>query len=209
MIVFDIETGPLPSEHLAKVMPEFRAPANYKDQTKIEAYVSESRELWRQNAALSALTGRVLAIGVSMDGETKVIGLEDESETINWFWLQWQDARMTRGNEKFVGFCVKPFDLPFLVQRSWIHGVHVPFDVFEGRYWNSAFIDLQERWLCGGRDSRGASLDAVCRAFGLEGKHGTGADFARLWESDRYAAFAYLKHDLWLTRQLAERMGVS
>ena len=60
--VFDIETGPLPIEHLEDMMPEFTAPSNWKDEAKIEAKIKEQQTKWFEKAALDARTGQVLAI---------------------------------------------------------------------------------------------------------------------------------------------------
>lgn len=202
---FDIETGPLPNEQLAKVMPTFTAPSNYKDLSKIETYIADAARAWMDRAALSALTGRVLAIGVMRGPDIRIIGVESESEMLAMFWNHWRDERL---GSAYVGFCTKTFDLPFMFQRSVILQVPVPMNLFDGRYWNSRFIDLQERWLCFGRNSEGASLDSVCRACGLGQKTGKGVDFAGLWESNRDAAISYLKQDLRLAAALAERLGV-
>ncbi len=61
--IFDIETGPRSRAELAECVPTFEAPANWKDPEKIAAYVAQKEAEWFQSAALSALTGRVLAIG--------------------------------------------------------------------------------------------------------------------------------------------------
>lgn len=212
MIIFDIETAPLPDDQLVKLMPEFSAPANYKESAKIDAYIAESREVWKKSAALSALTGRVLAIGIKAGPDTTVIGVDSEADMLTLFWDKWIVSEMQGcfedGAQKWAGFCCKSFDLPFLIQRSWINRVRVPYDVMEGRYFSSRIIDLQERWLCFGRDSKGCSLDAVAKALGVGQKNGKGADFAALWNTNRDAAIAYLKNDLALTAAVAERLGL-
>ncbi len=203
MVVWDIESSALSPAELAAIEPEFKAPANYRDAAKIAAYIAESRASWRDRAALSALTGRVLAIGIRQGGESKIWGVESEADMLQLFWDRFSDDRL---GEHYVGFSIKNFDLPFLVQRSFVKGIQVPYGVIEGRYWHHRFIDLQERWLCFGRESTGASLDAVCRACGLGVKTGSGADFSKLWSTDRDAAIAYLHRDLELCAKLAERL---
>lgn len=200
-IIFDIESGRIPDDQLQLVMPEFRAPSNYKKPEAIESYIAEAKLEWKENAALSALTGRVLAIGISDETGTTVAGVDDESDLLTWFW-----DKVRNNPVDFVGFSIKQFDLPFLCQRSWIKGVFIPGQVFNGRYFSGQFVDLQERWMCFGRNHTGQSLDAICKSCGLGGKAGNGKDFAKLWHLDRDAAIEYCKTDLRLTAALAERL---
>lgn len=200
-IYFDVESGSLADDQLARVMPEFKAPKNYKKPEAIEAYLAEAREEWRENAALSALTGRVLAIGILDQDGTQVLGVDNEADLITWFW----DKVRNTGSD-FVGFSIKHFDLPFLCQRSWILNVKIPVGLFNGRYFSDQFIDLQERWLCYHGTPKGNGLDAVVKACGGTGKTGNGKDFSKLWNSDRDAAIEYLKTDLRETAWLAERI---
>ena len=199
MTVFDIETKPQSDAQLELVKPVFRAPSNYKDQAKIDIYILDAEAEWKKRAALSALTGRVLAIGTKEGAYIQIIE-GAEPDMLAKFWQEFQEA------EEMAGFCVKSFDLPFLVQRSFINQVKVPVTLFDGRYYSRDVVDLQEVWLCYGRERDGASLDAVCRACGIGGKTGSGADFARLYETDREAALMYLRDDLNLTQKLAERL---
>jgi hypothetical protein len=209
--VFDIESVALPASELARVMPEFKAPGNYKKPEAIEAYLAEARAEWRDRAALSAISGRVLAIGIQYGPETRVWGVDseaDEADTLTLFWDKWRDSAAKDGAGRWVGFCCKSFDLPFLIQRSWINSVSIPFGVMEGRYWSERIVDLQERWLRYGRDSKGCSLDAVAKALKVGAKNGSGKDFAALWNTDRDAAIGYLKNDLSLTAAVAIRLGL-
>jgi hypothetical protein len=60
-------------------------------------------------------------------------------------------------------------------------------------------------------------IDKLAKAFGLQGKvtesdNGqsvSGADFHKLWRSDRATAEKYLRQDVLLCQRLAERMGVA
>lgn len=208
MIVFDVETAPLTNSELARVMPEFNAPKGWKDFEKIATYREEARREWLLNAALSAITGRVLAIGIRHGPDTKVIGVDSEADMLTLFWDYWNTSTTSDGAGKWVGFCCRSFDVPFLVQRSWVNKVKVPHDIMEGRYITHRIVDLQERWLCFGRDSKGCSLDAVAKSLGVGQKNGKGSDFGALWNTDRDAAIGYLKNDLALTAAVAERLGV-
>lgn len=202
MILFDIETGPRPREDIADLCPAFEAPSNYKDAEKIAAYLAEKREAWFADAALSALTGRVLAIGYldTTTEQTGTFATSDEAADIEAFWA-------ISSGQDLLGFNSNAFDLPFLIRRSWALGITPPLDLGRGRYLPPRCIDILDSWRCGVREDR-ASLDKIARYLGLGAKTGHGADFARLWAEDRPAALSYLANDIRLTRAVATRLGL-
>jgi uncharacterized protein YprB with RNaseH-like and TPR domain len=208
-IFFDIETGPLPENELAALLPRFD-PAevktgNIKDPDKIAAKIAEAETNHKRDfierAALDPLTGRVIAIGLldSESGKFDVIGHDDEAKTLGEFWEACL-GEMGRTNQ-MVGFNSSQFDLPFLFRRSWKHRVQIPLGIRRGRYWSEEMIDLREGWQLGDRMARG-SLDAIAKHLGVGEKNGEGKEFARLWAEDRAKAVAYLRNDLELTAKV-------
>jgi hypothetical protein len=246
MLIFDIETGPLDNESVAKFSPEFAPPphpgefnpagvkfGNLKDEAKRAAKLEEAKTAHADavanyesstaaakaahladclaNAALSPLTGRVLAIGFQTSkGVSIEDGGGDEEDLLNRFWAMYAKCRAAAPSpRKMVGANIFGFDLPFLVRRSWILQVEFPQSVRNGRYFDSMFVDLCDVWLCGQRfGSEPASLDVMSRALGIGQKNGSGAEFARLWQEDRAKAIEYLTNDLAITTKVAERLGV-
>jgi len=205
-MLFDIETSALSDAELDKVKPQFQAPANYKDVAKIAANIAEQEKEWKENAALSPITGRVLAFGYeSLDFD--IIADEDEKTLLEQVWFL-INSKLS-ASIKVVGFHIFGYDLPFLIKRSWSLGVTVPRIVggWSGRYWtwNEDIIDLRLVWQMGDRQAHG-SLDDISKFFGGTGKTGSGKDFAALWQSDREKAITYLKTDLALSKLLYERM---
>jgi len=199
-IIFDIETAPLPDAELAALAPEFEAPKNYKDAEKIKAAREEKAREWRDGAALSAVTGRVLAIGC-LDGE-KFATLEgDELAILNGFW----NLTAHFAGRRFGGHNILDFDLPFLCRRSWALGLRVPGEVFDGHRISSRFVDTLKLWGCGVHGAR-VSLRDLARALKVGDKTGSGADFAALYVSDRHAALAYLENDCRLTAKVLARL---
>jgi hypothetical protein len=178
----------------------------------------ESFQELRTKAALSALTGEVLAIGYGMSGSIRIECQDSqrgvtERDLLISFWQVATKVRHSQG--KILGFNSLGFDIPFLIQRSWMHSVDVPRWVRDGRYFDRAFIDLLEVWKCGTyRSEIPQKLDSIVRAMGLGGKpEGTcGADFARRFHSpnpvDREEAIRYLRNDIEITTKLAERLGL-
>lgn len=201
MTIFDIETGPLPDAELEAVKPIFKAPKHYKKPEAIASAIAEAEAEWRANAALDAKTAQVLCIGLLDDDATQFL-TGPEGAILEAFWNAWY------ASERMAGFNCKDFDMRILWQRSIILGVKVPMDLFEGRYWSRKVVDLQEIWLCFGRDTKGQSLDAICRALKIGQKNGDGKDFAALYATDRQAALEYVGNDLELTAKLAARLGV-
>ena len=202
MTIFDIETGPRPLAELESIMPEFDAGAVLKDPAKIAAKLEEKKQDWLANAALSAQTGKVLAIGL-LDETGLVTILEgDEKLMLESFWKILADYWQTR---LFVGFNCMAFDLPFMVRRSLILGVFVPLPVrFLTKYRHDGIDDLMESWRLW-TDER-ISLNNLAKLLGVGEKAGNGSDFARLYETDRPAALDYLRQDLNLTQAIAKRM---
>lgn len=202
-IVFDIETGPLPMDQLIARMPEFEAPDNYKNQDKIDAYIQEKESKWIEKAACDALTGEVLAIGfLDEDGYTVIDQRDrDESQILMDTW----NVFTTHYTRRFIGFDIFRFDLPFLFRRSMIYGIQPPTVIRNQRYWDHRFIDLHEVYKCGNRE-QSIGLSELHRLLGGEGKPESGADFHKWFRDEPAKAIAYLKHDLDITAQVAERL---
>lgn len=256
IVIFDIETGPLPISDLMAVLPpwdpasagahpgEFDPASvktgNLKDESKIQAKIAESAERHAQavadyeaklskgesshwesvmdKAALSAITGKVVAIGYQ--GRKRSIQYANSRTTersmLESFWSVYRDVRSTQ--RSLVGFNSEAFDVPFIIQRSWILGIEVPSSAFTPTgYLDSHFIDLMRRWKCGNRgfgQPGHSTLDAVCKACGIGGKPAncTGAEVASLLagdDDDIATALSYIHNDLDMTAALADRLGVS
>ena len=255
MLVFDIETGPLPEDTLRDIMPPFEPPpspgefdestvklGNLKDEAKIADKISAARvahniavtkheanvaaaeaDHWQQfvdEAALSPLTGRILAIGVQLPDGKYIVRHYDgnaryESNLVAFFWRLFNRAIKER--EAIVGHNIKRFDLSFLVRRSWLLGIDVPAEVssIDGRYWHRCFVDTMERWQCGNYREQFAKLNTLAKAFGLSGKLDdggvSGAEFAKFYWGDadqRQLALDYLQRDVEITAGVAQRMGI-
>jgi len=210
VIIFDIETGPLPTEQIRERMPQFEAPANFKDPAKIEAHLMQKRLDWVERAALDATTGQILAIGVFDAREEGVERIQyltgDEAEIIRAF----SQIVMHCGGSGWplIGWNIFGFDLPFIMRRAWILRVALPDWIRVGRYWDRSFVDAMEVWTCGNREDR-VSLDLAAASLGVGRKSGSGAHFASLWngsEEERAHALEYLENDLRLTKAVAERI---
>lgn len=213
MIVFDLETGPLPLEQLKATMPAFDEAevkcGNLKDPEKIAAKIAEAKASYEDDyvskAALSPLTGRILACGYcSTDTGKTVIDGGEEPTIVTAFWQRYERCRQQ--GRVMVGHNIEQFDVRFLMRRSWLLGLDVPGTVLDRGKWLDAktFVDTMVLW--GGP----VKLDVLARAFGVGAKTDgvDGSMFAELWAKDRAKAEEYLKNDLEITRKVAERMGL-
>ena len=188
----------------------------YKLQLAMEAQaIADHRAKWASEAALSPVTGEVLAIGIRSGEKIAIIGDggETESEILHAFWTIYK--KHAGGGSRFIGYCSNFFDFPFLVWRSYFHSVLVPESAWDktGRYPAYCFVDLIDRLPKRGFNEESRKLTDVCSWLGLGSKPDgvDGGMFAALWqgnEESKQQAISYLLNDLDLTQKLAERMSV-
>lgn len=204
----DIETAPRPIEEIYKLKPDFKAPSNFKDPFKIAENLKEQEENWLKKAALDPITGRIVVLGVKPFGGEPVI-FEGEERDILFAW--WDYFGQGREFAEFFGHGLKGFDIPFIIKRSWMHGIKVPMDVLfpgEGRFLNARrFHDTMQAFQCGDMKADWVGLDAVAKFLGFEGKtENIGAQFAEIYAADRPRALAYFVRDLEQTEAVAKIM---
>lgn len=202
-IVWDIETGPLPSDVvLRRVM--LRATNVVDDRDAVIAK-------WIKEAALNPETSQVMAIGYGYEsGESAVVGVTDtftEEMVLEDFWARCKSA--SAAGDMLVGFNTSNFDLPYVVRRSWYTGVEIPHGVLPDKWgkWGAIFYDLLTHWSLKVYGSR-ISLNLLCECLGLKGKNGSGADFAALWLADKAKATEYLLNDLRMTWEVGRKFDL-
>ena len=205
MFIFDIETGGLSRAELKELEPEFEAGGNVKDPIKVKLAIEKKRAEWYNKAALSPITGEILAIGIfdSATDKTSIITGE-EKDILEEFWLLVSNTHNLRS--ELVGWNSNSFDIPFLIKRSWKHSVSVPRVLTQSKWLPKECVDLLEMWMVNGGDR--ISLDRVCKFLGLKGKNGDGAMFSIMLEEEPEKAIAYLKNDIEITTEVAVRFGV-
>lgn len=206
-LVIDIETEPLPIQKLQECMPEFEAPGNIKDPEKIKSAIEQKRQDWIDDSALHAERCRILCAGVwysgldepdIIEGEEKIIITHLLGHIIN----AWGTMKI------LVGHYIYGFDLPVIIRRDWATGGK-PFSLLVNSLRNyyppENIFDTALAWKLSNRDEK-ISLKTLAWHLGVGTKEGDGADFAKLYHSDRPKALEYLKNDLLLTRKCYERM---
>ena len=178
---------------------------------------------WKANAidkaALSPLTGELLAIGYRSESEDDVIQMTSvatQSEQITYtegamlseFWERYIEIRRSGG--QMIGHNIFHFDIPFLIGRSWAQKIEIPAIVLKGRYIeNQTFVDTQQV----GETVYGAKLGLayLSQMYGGPGKPEgeDGSMFAETLKIDPPRAQRYLVNDLAMAEVVAETMGLN
>lgn len=98
-----------------------KAPSNYKDPEKIEAYKEAERKKLSTKHGLNWWTGKIISVAVIdvISGEEHLMYGHDEENILVTL------GEYLRGN-KLVGKTSKNFDFPFLLARYMANGIKVP-----------------------------------------------------------------------------------
>jgi len=208
-IFLDLETAGLSLDQLQKFMPkDDEWPLGNASKPETVARIIEEKKVeWIDQAALSAITGQIIAVAVGV-GENlpPICHVGQELELIN----------LTLAHLETITSCYtwngSGFDLPFLCQRAAVYGISAfgrLTTMFRGRrYWNENLIDAKQVWSMYSSDHRGTSLAKVAMALGVGEKIGNGKDFADLLKTDRERAMDYAKNDVVLLRKIVQAMGI-
>lgn len=220
-IVLDIETAPLENARDYLDPPDLtdiQAPSNYVKQEAIDGYIEKERASrlakferdCTDKAALDFNVSRIVAIGFWTESLKPTALLcktrEDEFAALDEVWGYARHRTM-------VGFRVREFDVPLMIQRSRYLGLAHPVPDL-GRYSRSNSIcDLYD--LLTFNDLRAEavmrrSLKSFARRFGIpvtdtvDGKSIPALAAAGAWDQVE----AHVLSDIRLTVALAQRLGV-
>lgn len=114
-VCFDIET--IPDESRVNLLPEPEAKGNLKDPLKIAADIEQKRAVQVAKMALESNFGQICC--VAFRDKDRVFSILDKSESkvLKETWSILQKYPF------FVTFNGLPFDVPFLIKRSWLAGI--------------------------------------------------------------------------------------
>ena len=196
----------LNSAHMLSGADDFRPTTDTTFDIETEPVVAGEK------SALSAETAKLKCIGYYQPASDRffIAYDDDEAAMLVQFWEAF--SSLHAAGRKFLGFNIFGFDLPFLMRRSWYHGIQVPTTVmtFNGRYFCPTFVDPMSLWKCGEWRAF-ISLDALSRFLGVGSKEkdkGQGEYFYLQWEKDRKSAIEYLRNDVVLVSDAARKMGL-
>lgn len=225
ILIFDIETGANEKaksfvKPFDKDNPDHVKYGNAKKEELREEIVKQAYAVYMSQAeekfALSAITGKILAISYAViDDETNTeikyvktlaSGVE-EIDLLLEFWGLVKEIVESGGI--VVGFNSKKFDIPFIVQRSWILSVPT-YPLMEGRWFKPFVVDLYEVWTFGMQSTLykfiSNNLKTVSEVLGLGTKGDEGKKFEKLFYTNPEVAKAYCLNDIDLTLKLYHKL---
>ena len=205
----DIETGPTKNALSYFSRSDVKL-GNLRDTIKIEAKLAEAEDEFLDKAALSPITGKVLAVGLTDGAVHEVLTYESEKEIITETLERIGSQLMQQ--RPVVGWNIIKFDFPFLFKRAMMLGVPWPQHIWDLKkgYAHSQIIDLMRYWNMGDWKEM-TKMDTVNRFLCGFGKPSgvTGADFARLFNGtpeEREKAIDYALNDVKILDSLTRRM---
>lgn len=203
ILFFDIETE-VNAEAL-EYIPEPKAPANYKDEEKIAAYIAEKKAEITSTAALDADYGKIVAISMQVGTNVKpkayLVGDEDmqtETDLINHFWSVYKACYGWSCGYNIIGF-----DLPYLLRRSFDLGIKVPVFPVLAKFRTEPTIDLMGilyNW------GQAKGLKWVCKRYGIKNDL-PDLDGSQVATMDRDTLRAYATNEVKLVVDLYQRMS--
>lgn len=215
-IVVDIETVPLPESERMWMKPDkstFKPKRGAKKEETVDKQFAEELTKFKhgEGCGLSAITGQVAIIGTAThEGNEAAIfqtKKHREADILKMFWDMHHGILVDRARAPMlVGHNIKGFDLPFLIRRSWINKVPVPYGVVKDLHkFRSEFIfDTMSEWALGSKGDAYTSLVDICGAFGIPVKEGeiNGANIADYWATKPKECVEYCMADVRATRDL-------
>ena len=143
---------------------EVKAPSNYKDQDKIDAYIAAARNKLGSKAALTWNTGKMVSFAVC--------GVKETSE--QFFWGLDETELLLKlievvGTREVYTKSGKLFDFPFLVGRLLANNIEVPTFLRQ----KSLMLDVDDFFSWSSANPQRMSLDAYAHGLGISGKAGS------------------------------------
>lgn len=208
-LIFDIETIGEEWNDLDGITQ--KALTRWIDRTvKDERERKEQLKDIKDNLCFSPLTGRVVSLGlydlerhqgaVYYTGEKGTVDIYErdfllkqctEEEMLEDFW------EGAKSYDTFVTFNGRRFDIPFILNRSVVHGIVPTQNLTENRYLSLQktvrHVDLQDQLTFYGAMYRRPSLHMFCRAFGIVSPKGevSGDNVAELFQQKKFRDIAH------------------
>ncbi|MBS3128083.1 ribonuclease H-like domain-containing protein [Candidatus Woesearchaeota archaeon] len=147
---------------------------------------------------LNPIDCKIIAIGMRSQGENNIFLDEDEKTMLISFWEKFSELRQS--GTLIIGFNLLPFDIPFLITRSFINNVPiVPFTI---KY----VVDLREKITAYRHQPSRGTLKDFAAAMGLENL-GDGSQVPFLCKDKAWEKLKqYLQHDLVITDTMYQRL---
>lgn len=215
ILAIDLET--LPTENpqvIADIGAGITAPGNISKAETIAAWEAEKKPALVAEAvaktSFNGAHGSIACIAWAWnDDEPQVL----DTRSFNEFTVLSEFSRIISAKKAFapkiIGHYVADFDLRFLWQRAFIHGVRMPaFWPRDPKPWSQEVRDTMQMW-AGAKGT--ISLDNLCKALGIEGKKGfDGSMVAEAWKNGEFDKVCeYCRDDIVRVRAAYKRMLVA
>lgn len=201
-IGYDIETIPNPRAfEYFHTVKKYKAPVNYKDPGKIEAYIEEQRLEDVQKAGLYWWTGQVICICITnpLSGITQTFYGQDEKQLLMDFQTF---LKLHCANYTLIGKHAHIFDKPFLIGRILAHNIGLL------ERFRSPIRDVNEMFSTSHSCSQISNLNAYAFGLGLDLKQQDGGNVFNLWKDERHDEIKeYCKHDTFIVAEMLRRYG--
>lgn len=222
MLTFDIETLPvIDIEIIEQLAKTISPPGNIKLPSSIAKWHEENGAQALidvvSKTSLDGLYGRIACIAWKFnDDDIFVTQSDNEIDSINEFYdairSYVQVVYHGGGASSQLSVCghnLAGFDLPFLKARSIILGIKPPPEILKAmsaKPWDSCIADTMLMW--SSDSQKRASMDKLCRAFGIKGKDGFGGSMvAEEWvNGSREKVREYCKDDVQRTYAMYKRI---
>ena len=212
-VIFDIETLGFSLDFFDEVQREYLMKF---------AETEEKRQAEIQKFALSALTGRIIAVAM-INPDTMGGKVFFHSDSAEHYFSEDKKTEFISGSEKdilrnfwgtiqhydqFITFNGRGFDCPFVMLRSAIHEIRPTRNLVPYRYDPSVHCDLLDQLTFYGAIKK-YNLDFYCKSFGIKSPKSegiTGLDLAPLFDQKKYREIAqYCLGDVIATAELFKR----
>jgi hypothetical protein len=168
--------------------------------------VTESEEDYLTRISTSALTAKIVCIGLA-EGEGEVQALiGDEGAMLELWWKVLQGPRGIMPRWKFVGHNILDFDLRFIVQRSILLGIRPTYTIPFFRFKDDPVYDTMQEWT---KWRGGVKLRDLAIAMGFPDPKGdiAGKDVHDAFERGEIARISdYCRGDVETVRKVYKRM---
>lgn len=210
--VFDIETGAAPHDEVELFCPTIKPSKSIKDEAKQDAYIQKKKTEWLDKAALSPITGRVLVIGVRVEGVNTMFHVNKEGSEKNVLKAFFEVVRK-HSDQKWIGHNCHAFDWPFIRGRAMANGLSMPSGIITsimGHRWVNYGSNCRDTMLSWNPDPTSRiSLSNLGRVLGLGTKlMDSGKHFDKLYAENPELALKYCERDLELTDEIWLQIGV-
>lgn len=189
----------------------YQAPANYKDEKKIEAYVEAAKKKDRESAALHWWTGQIICISaydLSSKGQVSVFCPEttdqyDEAKVLsNFFDYLWDKTSEHSRGIQLIGKQNKDFDDGYVVGRSMVHNLGIPHALRR----RDIHSDVNDFFAMSRSSAQRGRLDDYAFGLDLPLKLGSGADVPKWWAEGKIDTIKhYAERDIEITGEIVKR----